>query len=338
MIRRGAVGLAEAALAPTLAVFRAEHREYAHFAHLPDAFLLHEAVVVDVDFPMGLLLGRVADQSQLDAADMRLDAVRRDAGDRVELQPVVEHAFGEACRALALQHLAHTFGAVEHADAAEFVDAVGSEQIGGIVPHASADVVAIDRLQIARQVLVVQRLGAPLQLFERGLGGRRGANRRGHGRAGLIGVEMERRDRDVLALPVGPAGLVSAFILRQEIQRLDLPDAVLLHIDILEDATLDAGRALAVGHHQEPVPAALGRVAVHREIDDGLLDQLGMDRTGFQALLAIAILAGEEITDRFCAVGLVVAPDIDGVGERTDPPSRSTVRTGHIARSCAAGF
>ena len=127
---------------------------------------------------MGLPLGGVADQAQLDAADMRLDAVRRDAGNRVELQPVVEYAFGEARRALALERLAHALGAVEHADAAQLIDAVGGEQIGGVVPHAAADVVAIDRLEIAREVLVVQRLGAPLQFVQRGLGRRRGADRR----------------------------------------------------------------------------------------------------------------------------------------------------------------
>ncbi len=162
----------------------------------------------------------------------------------------------QPCRAHALQRLADALAFID-ADAADLVHALRGEEIGDVIPHAAIDVVAIGRLQVAHQALVIHHCDALFELLQRGLACGCLAHGRRNRDAGLIGSEVIGKDRKIPALVVGPAGLVRTFVLRVVAVHGDLPLAVLAHVFVLEHAAAHAGIALGIAEEGKAIPAAL---------------------------------------------------------------------------------
>src|SRR4029450_10748913 len=101
--------------------------------------------------PISLSFVGLAQQAQFNAARMRFTTARSEAHYGVELQSVIQHAMRQSCRPHALHRFAYAGSALVNTNTAYFIHALGSEQIGDVVPHASIDVIAIGRLQIANQ-------------------------------------------------------------------------------------------------------------------------------------------------------------------------------------------
>src|SRR5690606_25835012 len=120
----------------------------------------------------------------------------------------------QALRAHALVRPADASAAFIEASAAQFVNTVVGEEIDDIVPQAAIQVVAVGRLQIADQALIVEGGDALLELFEANLGRRRLAERGRNGDAALVGAEVVGQDGQIAALIVVPAAFVRALILR----------------------------------------------------------------------------------------------------------------------------
>ena len=121
-----------------------------------------------------------------------------------------------------------------------------------------------------------------------------------------------------------------------EMQRPDPPDAVLRHVLVLEHAAVDGRAPLAVAGQEEPVPAALRRSAVGREVHHGSVDQLCVHRAGREPL-AGAALAGEERGDgRAAGHGLVADRQVAVVGKErrhlVPQPVLRVLRVGALQR------
>src|SRR5678816_303244 len=81
---------------------------------------------------------------------------------------VIQHTMCQSCRSHTFHGLAHTGKALVHADTAAFIDAIGSEQVGDVVPHTAIDVVAVGCLKITHQAFVVHYRDAFLEFCQRG--------------------------------------------------------------------------------------------------------------------------------------------------------------------------
>src|SRR5690606_6423862 len=118
----------DAAAAPAEEDVGLHLHEAPQLADLPDAILLHEAVVEGRDLPPALLLVGLAQHAQLDAAGVGLVAAGQDGDDDIVLHAVVELAMREASRADAVQPAAHAGLAAPDALAADLDHAVVGEQ------------------------------------------------------------------------------------------------------------------------------------------------------------------------------------------------------------------
>ena len=268
---------------PSLLGIDDEARVDVHGLELPDAVLLHELVLVDRLTPERRLAGRPG-HADVGAARASGAAVGQHGHDGLQVDVIVDLAFGESCwTECAFSPRRMLVAPGVDALQADLHRAVRGEQVRDVVPHLAIDVVAVGVLEIRDLDLVAETLGTRGEIrHARASAASVGRCGRDRGRLGHV----EDRFADARRVEVewrrlacgGPAGiLVSARVLREVADLLDLPDAVLADVLVLVDATGPRGRPFVSAQHRHDVPAALARLAVGGERDDRLHGDVRVD-------------------------------------------------------------
>ena len=146
-------------LRPSLLGIDDEARVDVHRLELPDAALLHELVLVDRLAPQRAAAGR-AGHADVGAARASGAAVGHHGHDRLQVNVIVDLAFGESCRPNAFSPRRMLVRPGVDTLQTDLHRAVGGEQIRDVVPHLPIDVVAVRVLEIRDLDLVAETLCA----------------------------------------------------------------------------------------------------------------------------------------------------------------------------------
>src|SRR5690606_1220805 len=156
--------------------------------------------------------------------------------------------------------------------------AIVGEQVDDVVPHPTMDIVGESVLQVADVILIVERANPLGKRRDVGTGVGSGPDGIRNRDAGLVDSEVIGDNRQILLPDIAHPSLVTAFVLRKMVQRGDLPASIFEDIVVLVQSALQPGPAPAVAAQRKDAPPPLGGLPVDREIDEGIVDELGIER------------------------------------------------------------